>query len=793
MFKNYLKTTWRNLKSNRFFTVLNVAGLAVGIACTALIFLWIEYQVTYNASIPELNNIYDVKNNQVYGSDAYTFSSTPALAKDALLQEFPGVINVTRYNDATAAVSLNDKHVQQSGAYVDAVFLKMFGLIVIQGNRDNALNGISQIAISQKLAKNYFGDADAMGKMLMVDKQAYRVSAVYKDIPQNVQFYKTEFLLPYQVFSDQNKSQGIDAWGNNWTDTWVQLNPNTNVAAFNKKLGQLIHQKNSEVANQSLFLYPLKRMALYGGFTNGKEDESKGLIRYVSMFSIVAFIILFIACINFMNLSTARSEKRAKEIGMRKVMGSSRINLFVRLLLESLLISFMAVTLAILIVLLSLPAFSSLVGLQLEMHLLWPSHLLFIVGIGLLCGIVAGSYPALFLSAFKPIRALKRQVSKRAGNAGIIRKGLVVTQFAISVIIIIAVVVIYQQIQHSRNRDLGYKRDNILYVNATPSLLKSFTSLKQSILNSGEVSDVSLGSGSPLSMWSNGGGYHWDGKNENEDVLITQTHINADYLKTFDIKLKDGASFSSNAAMDSNHVIINEALASLMGKAGHVGGEIWRGDKSAGYMTITGITKDFVYNDVNQLKPSPLAFYNNPDAANFIFLKLKPTQNLNEVITALQNVFTKADASVPFDYKFIDKSFEQQFKQERFISTLAALFGGLAIFISCLGLFGLSAFMAEQRKKEIGVRKVLGASVSSITKLLSVDFLKLVFISCIIAFPVAWWLMKSWLQNYEYRISIAWYVFAGAALMALLIAFFTLSFQAIKAAIANPVKSLRSE
>jgi putative ABC transport system permease protein len=793
MFKNYLKTTWRNLKSNKAFTILNVAGLAVGIACSAIIFLWVEYQVTYNKSIPDLNNIYNVKNSQAYGSDIYTFSATPAHARDALLQEFPGVVNVTRFNSAGATVSLSKKHLPQSGAYVDSTFLEMFQLPVIEGNANGALNDMSQIAISQKLAKNYFGNADAMGKTLTVDDHPYNVSAVYKDIPQNVQFYGTDFLLPYKAFYDKNKNKGIDTWGNNWTDTWVELNPNTNVTAFNKKLEKLVQQKNPEVTNQSLLLYPLKRMNLYGGFSNGKEDVTKGLIKYVEMFIIVALIILFIACINFMNLSTARSEKRAKEIGMRKVMGSSRINLVIRLLLESLFVSYMAVILAMLIVLFVLPLFSNLIELHLDMHVLWPSHLLFLLGIGLLCGIVAGSYPALFLSSFNPINALKNQVGKRTGNAGIIRKGLVVLQFTISVIIIIAVTVIYQQIQHAQNRDLGYSKDNILYLRTTPSLLQSFSSLKQSILNTGNVADVSLGSSSPLNMYSNGGGYNWEGKNENEDVLVTQTYINADYLNTFGIELKEGRNFNTNPHVDSNHIIINEAFATLMGKAGNIGGEIWRGDKSAGYLIITGITKNFVYNDVNQLKPAPLAFYNYPDAANFIFLKLKPTHNLNHVIAVLQNVFTKTDASVPFDYKFIDKNFEEKFKQERFISTLSTIFGGLAIFISCLGLFGLSAFMAEQRKKEIGVRKVLGASVSSITRLLSTDFLKLVLISCIIAFPVAWWLMKSWLQNYEYRIAIAWYVFAISALMALLIAFFTVSFQAIKAAIANPVKSLRSE
>jgi putative ABC transport system permease protein len=786
MFKNYFKTAWRNLLKGRSFSFINIAGLAVGVACASLIFLWVEYNVTYNHSIPGLNNIYQIENNQTYGKDMYTFAATSVLVKDALMQEFPGVMNVSRFDDLDATVSLADKHLAESGAYVDSAFLKMFGFPVVEGNDINALNDISQIAVSQKLSKSYFGNADAMGKTILVDNHPYKVSAVYKDIPENSAFYGKDFLLPFQVFYDQNKGQGIDAWGNNWTDTWVAVNPNTNVAAFNKKLEKLIRQKDPQVTNQSLWLYPLKRLNLYGQFTNGVEDPSKGKIQYIKMFSLVAFIILIIACINFMNLSTARSQKRAKEIGLRKVLGSTRQSLIGSLLSESLIVAYTAVLFAVLIVACVLPSFSSLIGIRLHLHLLYTSHILFLVFIGTLCGLVAGSYPALYLSSFNPVRALKNQTTKKAGNAGIVRKGLVVIQFAISVIIIIAVVVIYHQVQFTKNRDLGFNKNNILYVPVTPTLMKSYPSLKQDILNTNDVSSVS-----PMSMYNNGGGWNWEGKSADEDVLVTNVSTDADYLTTFGIQLKDGRGFSQDQNVDSMNIIINESFAKLMGNAGHIGGQIWRDPTQR--LTIIGITKDFVYNNVNATHPAPLAFFNSPSNTNYIFIQLKPVNTLQGSISKLESIFKKADVSQSFDYHFVDKDFEQKFRYQQFIGSLATIFGCLAIFISCLGLFGLASFVAEQRKKEIGVRKVLGASVRGITTLLSKDFLLLVCVSCLVAFPVAWWIMHDWLQSYEYRTILSWWIFAAAGIGALLITLLTVSFQSIKAAIANPVKSLRTE
>ncbi|MGY3053087.1 putative ABC transport system permease protein [Pedobacter sp. UYEF25] len=788
MFKNYFKIACRNLKRNSTFSILNIAGLAVGIACAAFIFLWVEYYVKFNDNISNLSNIYNVKNTQTYGADTYTFSATPFQAKQTLKTDFPQVEDASRFNDVKSTISLDHKSISQAGAFVDGSFLKMFNLKIITGNLSTALSDISQVAISQSLARRFFRTENAIGKTLKIDTNLYKVSAIYADVPENNSFYNVDFLLPYEVFYAQNK-QG-DAWGNNWTNTWVQLAPNTDLQSLNKKVSMLVKKHNAE-SNNVLSLYPMSRMALYGQFVNGRETN-KGRIEYIKMFSSVALIILLIACINFMNLSTARSGKRVKEIGMRKVLGSPKSMLIARFLLESLMIAYLATMVATLIIACLLSSFNTLIGVDLHLNILEPLHLLFIVGVGLICGLLAGSYPAVYLSSFKLGNALKNQIYGGGRATGFIRQILVVIQFTVSAVIIIAVVLIYQQIQHTKSRNLGFNKNNVLYTDLSAVQKNNLPSLKQELLATGVVESASVGSNSPLSMYFNGGGYTWNGKTDVEDLLITTVQTDDDYFKTFDISLADGRGFSSSVETDSMNVIINQAFAKKMGKEGVVGGQLRRGGVQAP-MTIIGITKDFVYNDMSANIPAPLIFYHFPKYANTVFLKLKPTQNTETVLASITSVFKKFDPSTSLDYHFIDQDFESKFKQQKFVGVLAGIFGGLTIFISCLGLFGLSAFVAEQKRKEIGIRKVLGASVSSITQLLSKEFLKLVFIACFIAFPIAYWFMHNWLLDYEYRININWYVFVFTAAVALLIAFGTVSFQAIKAALANPIKSLRTE
>ncbi|WP_447642094.1 MULTISPECIES: ABC transporter permease [Chitinophagaceae] len=790
MNKNFIKTVWRNLKRNWTFSILNIAGLAIGVACAALIFLWVEFYVNFNKPVKNLDNLYNVKNTQTYGKDKYTFSATAFLTKDLLEARLPGIAGVSRYRDLAATLSADKKYLSQSGAYVDPAFMTMFGFATIAGNANKALEKDAQIAISEKLAKVYFDGENAMSKTIMVDNKPYTVAAIYKNREKNVSFQNVDFLLPMNVFYSPHKGKEEDSWGNNWTDTWVLLNANANADNLNRQLKALVKKTYPETNNE-VFLYPLKRMTLYGSFTNGVEDTSLGMIRYVNMFSLIALVILMIACINFMNLSTARSERRAKEIGVRKVLGSSRKELIGKLLIESVIIAYVAVAFAVILVALVLPLFSGLIAIPLEMGLSDPVHLLFLIVIGLVAGIVAGSYPALYLSSFNPIAALKRQSHKIGGGVVHIRKVLVVVQFTVSIVIIFAVIIIYQQILYTKNRELGFNKNNVLSIGMTEQLQKNFASLRQNILNTNVVEDVTESNASPMNMYSNGGGFRWKGKDENDNILITIVGTDNHFNKTFGIELKDGHGFSETVQQDSANVIINETLAELMGKEGHIGAQIRQGDGPV--LTVTGIMKNFVYNNMSQLKPDPLIMYHAPSWASQIYIRLKPTSSVQASLTKLEPVFKNADPTKPFDYQFLDDSFNRKFQQIRFIGTLSTLFGELAIFISCLGLFGLSAFMAEQRTKEIGVRKVLGASVTSVISLLSKDFLKLVGVACLIAFPFAYWLMHSWLQDYQYRIDIGWYVYVLAGIVALTIAFLTIYFQTFRAATANPVKSLRTE
>jgi len=788
MFKRFLATTWRNFRKNKAFSLLNIIGLAIGIACASIILLWVEYYTTFNHTVKDRDRIFLMENAQVYGKDTYTFAVMPFAIRGELQNQFPGVETVVRYQENPINVSLGDRNFAENGAYADPEFLSMFSFEMLAGSATASLSSPDGIVVSAKAAKAYFGSTDVVGKSLLVDQQPYQIKGVFKDPVDNMQFASTNILLPYSVYYNMHKDW--DAWDTNTTQAWVKIKAGITASQINHQLSG-VAKSHSPGTKDTYFMYPLERIALHGNLSGTKEAPG-GRITMVKMFSLIALIILLIACINFMNLSTARSEKRSREIGLRKVLGSSRKQLVLRLLSEAIVMSFLALLTAVLLIALALPLFNGLIGLNLRLDLLNSKHISFLLGLGLVSGLTAGFYPAFYLSSFNPIAALKGH-SLKAGGAGWVRRVLVVLQFSVSAIIMVAIFVIYQQIQHMRERDLGYDRNNVLFLSGSDKLLSSFPSLKAAILQTGKVADVSVGSSSPLAMYNNGSGLHWDGSSSDDKMLITYVRTDDDYLKTLGIQLASGRSFSEDPKADSNSVIINERLAKLMGKAGHLGGLLYYGDDASQALTIVGITKDFLYNSVSARTPAPLVFFNEPEQARIIFIRLKDGKDLPHTLATLKATFARFDGSQAFDYHFIDKAFEAQFKQQRFTGTLAVIFGGLAIVISCLGLFGLSAFMAEQRTREIGIRKVMGASVGSVVKLLTRDFIIMVLLSCVIAFPIAFYLMNQWLTGYGYRISIHWYVFAVTALAALLIAFMTVSFQAIKAGRLNPVEAIRSE
>ena len=797
MLKNYFKITWRNLIRNKTFSILNIGGLAIGIVCASLIFLWVEHSFEFNTQLPNSKQIYVVENNQTYGNDIYTMSATCGPLAPAMKLEIPGIKVAARVLNNQSMFSFGDKSLHENGMYADTNFFQIFDFPILQKASNNFLNSSYHIAISKKMAEAFFGKENALGKTLLCDrKDNFVVSAVY-DIPSTNMWVQPDWVIPMQYkFLDSNFTKSWSEWGQCGMNSFAMLNENASLENVNNQLRPFIKKKSDNHVDQSVFLYPYTKLGLYGVFKNGKEAPSEGGIKYVKMFSMIAIIILLIACINFMNLSTARSEKRAKEIGLKKVVGMTRWQLGLQFIFESLLMSFLAVLLALLILAICTPAFGNLVNISLQLNLTEPSHLIFLLLIGLLCGLVAGSYPAFYLSSFNPIRALKKQTAKTAGGANLLRKGLVVLQFTVSVIMIICTIVVFKQINHTKNRDLGFDKDNIMMLASSENLMNGYTALKQNLIGSGNVKDVALSWGSMFQMYSNGGGFKWKGYDPKQEALITVNGISPNYLSMMNVKLSSGRYFYDDFQSDSNNIIINAALAKLMGKEGKVGGRIYRNDDGSDVSTIVGITSDFVYNDIYG-KPQPLIFYpvgpKSFASWGSIFVKLKPTQDQPKQIASIQAVLKKIDNQYPFDYYFLDDSFNRLFSQSMFIGKLALLFGGLAIFISCLGLFGLSAFMAEQRTKEVGVRKVLGASVFSITQLLNKDFLRLVIIAFVIAAPIAWWVMNNWLQNYAYRIDIQWWIFLLAAIITIAIALITVSFQSIKAAVANPVKSLKVE
>ena len=791
MFKNYFKTTIRNLWKNKTYSFLNIAGLAIGIAAAALIFLWVEDEMTFNHHFANRDFIYRIMENHHNEGKINTSGSTPGPMAQAVKSDIPGIKNSGRLSwTMDELMVLNDKSIKESGAYVDPSILSMFALTFRFGEPAEAFKDLQSVIISETVARKFFGNENPVGKTIKMDANQgysvdglYTVTGVYRDFPQNSS-YKFQWISPYAVF--ENKNDWMKPWDNNLTETLVELNPSVDPESINKKLVGYVAAKTG-VPSADCILFSMNDWNLRSQFTDGKPDG--GNIKYVKLFSLIAAIILIIACINFMNLSTAQSEKRAREVGVRKVMGAGKNRLIVQFIGEALLMSFMAVILAVAIVYLVLPMYSNLVKKPLEINLFSMSHLGWLLAVGLVTGLIAGSYPAFYLSSFNPIKVLKGIKIKTGSGVIFIRKGLVISQFAVSIILIICTAIIYQQIQHIKQRDLGYDKDRLIIMDLQGDVKKHFSSVFAQLKATGLIENAAMSLHDPLHVYSYTDGFTWPGKDLNNKVTIHSNLVSPGYLSLLHMKLIEGRDFYQTPGVDSNHVIINEGMKKLMGKEGKPGGLI---SINSTNLQIAGIIKDIVYNDV-YAAGSPLILICNPKPATVLTIRIKPNADLTEALSKTEAIFKANNPAYPFEYKFLDEEFNQLFSTETLIGNLAGIFSVLAIFISCLGLFGLAAYTAERRRKEIGIRKVLGASAQGLAGLLSKEFLKLVAMSCIIAFPVSWWAMHNWLQDYQYRTTIHWWIFALAGVSSLAIALVTVSFQAIKVAIANPIRSLRTE
>ncbi len=796
MFKIFFKTTIRSVWKSKSYSFLNIFGLAIGIACAGLIFLWVEDELNSDSFNVKKDRLYFARVNAVTDAGIWTHWSTPGVMAPVIQQEIQGIANTCRTSegDTRLLFSIGDKSVYASGKYAEPSIFSMFTLPFVQGNAKTAFSQLYSLVITEKTAKKFFGDdKNVIGKTVRVDnKQDYIVTGVVKDIPENssLQF---EWLAPFQIWYQQ--SPWAYEWANNCVSTYVELKPGANLENINKQLYYFV-QKRAPTSSGHVFLFSMNNWHLRGGFENGKPTGG-GQIEYVRLFTIIAWIILLIACINFMNLATARSEKRAREVGVRKVLGAAKQNLIFQFIGEAMLMAFAAAVFAVIIMLLMLPAFNVLVQKNLSLNITNSLHFTALLSITVVCGLIAGSYPSLYLSSFSPVFILKG-IKLKTGSATFIRKGLVILQFTISIVLIIATIVIYQQIQHVKDRSLGFNKENLIQIYLQGDMSKHFDVIKRDLLNTGSVQNVALANHDIMSGGNNTDGISWQGKTSVK-IVISWRVVDPEFFATSGMKILEGRNFEPNDTVNFDkssfrpNVIITQSLAKLMGKESALGKSLFDAYDTLLHATVVGVVDDYVYGDVYG-KPDPVIFCNAaPRFATIMYVRIKAQSNMENALAKIESVIKKNNPAYPFEYRFVDDQFNQMFLNEQLISKLSRVFAAIAIVISCLGLFGLAAYTAERRTKEIGVRKVLGASIASITTLLSKDFIKLVAISCIVAFPVAWWAMHNWLQNYQYRIEISWWIFLAAGMSAILIALITISFQSIKAAIANPVKSLRTE
>jgi len=785
MFRNYFKIAFRNLIRHKTFSFINITGLAVGIASFMLISLWIRHELTFEQFHQKKDILYRVFTNAKEDGRVLTGNTTPAPLAETLKKDFPELNRACRTSWVMNHLfQVGDKKITASGICTDPDFLLLFSFPLVQGNPATVLQDVHAIVITENFARTLFGNQNPINQTIKLDhKTNFKVTGVLKNIPPNTSF-QFDYLLPYEYFR-QGQLWAEHNWAANAILTYVELKKGVSVALTQDKLKALPTQFGEK--NLEFFLHPLTQWYLYDKFENGKI--AGGRIDIVWFFGIIAGLLLLIACINFMNLSTVRSQNRAKEVGIRKVMGVEKKNLIFQFLSESVLFAFLAGLIAISLVSLSLPVFNKWFQVNLILDFrnayFWALFGTFI----LFTGAAAGIYPAFYLSAFKPVQVLKG-IIKRSHTSFAFHKVLVVVQFTCSIALIIGSLVIQKQIKFAQARDTGYNQDQLIYVQFFGDLKQNYPLLKQDLLQAGLATSVTQTSSPITELWDTSSKLKWQGKAPGQAINFSVLCADDNLSKTFGFRVVSGREFNlRNFPTDSTACLLNEAAAALMGFQEPIGQIIQSEDIN---WKVVGVVKDFII-DSPYASAEPLIIYGAKSWFHVVHIKLNNNLAISESLEKIAALVKKYNPSYPFEYFFVDEAYGQKFKDEKRVVQLAGLFTGLVIFISCLGLFGLATYTAEQRTKEIGIRKVLGASVSGIAAMLSKDFLKLVLIANLIAAPIAWYGMHQWLQSYAYRIAIDPWIFGLAAFLALFIAFITVSFQAVKAAIANPVKSLRSE
>lgn len=784
MLKNYFFTALRSYWKQKGYTFLNLSGLTIGLTTSMLIMLWVVDELHYDGFHQRGDQLYRVMENQTYSGQMFTFAATPGLLAEALKLEIPEITHATRatWGDKEQ-FTVGDKIIKEEGLYADGEFFQMFTFPFIVGDPKTALGNVSSIVISETLANKYFDSPQAaLNKVIRIDnKNDYKVTGVFQDVPKNSSL-KFDFVLPFEVYYNEN--DWLKDWGNNGILTFVMLQEQASPVTVNAKIKDFIKKRN-EKSVVDLFIQSFPDAYLHSEFKEGKLVG--GRIIFIKIFIIVACFILLIACINFMNLATARSAQRAREVGVRKVVGAGKSSLVRQFLGESVLLALLSTLLAIILVELLLPGFNQLTEKHLAIPFGNPVFILIILGIIFITGLLAGLYPAFFLSSFNSVKILKGTF--KLGNKGnTLRQSLVVFQFVLSMILIGATIVVYQQIQYIKNKDLGVKRENLVYFPATPGIQDHFDAYKAALLNQPGIQSVTLSSQNPLSVGSSSEGLEWDGKTPDTQILFQVIQADYDFLATTGIELKEGRDFSRDYPTDTANILINEEAARRIGFENPVGQHVKMWEREG---QIIGVIKDFHSNDLHAAI-EPLVIMLQPQNTWMVMARTEAGK-AQEAIASLEAMHNQYDGEYTFEYHFLDQEFERMYRTDTLIGKLATYFAIIAILISCLGLFGLAAYTAERRTKEIGVRKVLGASVPNLVALISGNFTKLILIAFVIAAPLTWYLMEQFLQKYAYRIDLSPIVFALTGLLALVIAWLTVSYQSVKAALANPVDSLRNE
>jgi len=793
MFRNHLKIAWRNLFKNKFFSTINIGGLAAGMLIPLLIGLWMHDELSFNTQYENHERIALVMQNQTLNGQIETWFGQAMQLETALREDFGDQFKyiVTSPGTRTRILTYEDKKIKKTGSFYNPDILGMLSIKMIEGSY-KSLEDPNAIFLARSTAEALFDGADPMDKGIQLGNDlAVTVKGVYEDLPENSEFERLLYIATWELYAQSENLEERVGWGNSWFNTFVQIADNADMDKVSLAIKDVKYDRidpdHAKRTNPQMFLHPMDNWYLRGQFENGQA--AGGRIEYVWLFGFIALFVLLLACINFMNLSTARSEERAKEVGIRKTLGSIRRQLVGQFFSESMLITGLAFVFALLMTILLLPTFNQLADKELSLP--WSNPWFWLIGIGfsLATAIIAGSYPSFYLSAFQPVKVLKGTV-RRGRFTSMPRKVLVVIQFTVSISLIIGTIFIFRQIQFAKDRPIGYNRDNLVRIPIkSDEIIPHFDALRADLLNTGFVEEMA-GTDSPItSTGVTNGGFNWAGKDPNSSNDFTSLRVTFEFGDMVDWKIIEGRDFSKDFATDSTAIILNEAAVEYMGLENPIGTVMTRGDDKH---PIVGVVKNLVtqspYDPVRQT-----IFMVHKTWLNYINVKLKAQSGAHEALAEIETIFKKYDPANSFEYEFADDSYARKFRNEERIGKLASFFAILAIFISCLGLFGLAAYVAEQRTKEIGIRKVLGASILELCKMLSRNFIILVALSCLLAAPISYYLMNNWLQDFTYRTDLSWWVFVVVGIVALGIALVTVIFQALKAALMNPVNAIKSE